>query len=128
MGAGIQIPSNTSRLLLKWGLGPFLGDNVVEPEGISFRRWKDGSLIGYTKLIPDFRENFRAPYYVIHRAHFHDSMRRLAVELGVEIRTASKVKSYDAEAPSLTLQDGASFNGDLIIAADGTSYQIPTTL
>ncbi|SLM37660.1 salicylate hydroxylase [Lasallia pustulata] len=119
VGAGIQMPSNTNRLLLRWGLGPFLGDKVVEPEGMSFRRWKDGSLIGYTKLVPDFQENFEAPYYVVHRAHLHDSMRRLAVELGVEIRTACRVMSYDTETPSLTLQDGISFTGDLIIAADG---------
>lgn len=114
------MPSNTTRLLLKWGLGPFLDNRLVEPEGISFRRWKDGSFIGYTKLVPDFREKFKAPYYVVHRAHLHDSMRLLAVELGVEIKTASKVTSYDAEAPSLTLQDGASYAGDLVVASDGT--------
>lgn len=121
------MPSNTTRLLLKWGLGPFLDNRLVEPEGISFRRWKDGSLIGYTKLVPNFREKFKAPYYVVHRAHLHDSMRLLAVELGVEIKAASKVTSYDAEAPSLTLQDGASYAGDLIVASDGTCYQTSST-
>ena len=56
---------------------------------------------------------------MVHRAHFHDSMQRLARELGVRILTASKVMKYDMDAPSLTLQDGSTFGGDLIVAADG---------
>jgi salicylate hydroxylase len=119
VGAGIQIPSNSARLLLEWGLGPFLGDKVVEPEGISFRRWETGNVIGYTKLIPDFRETFKAPYYVVHRAHFHDALYQLALRLGVEVKINSKVVDYDEHTPSLTVEDGRSMQADLIIAADG---------
>ena len=96
-----------------------LNGKVVEPEAISIRRWKDGNLIGYTNLVPHFRNTFRAPYYVIHRAHLHESMQTLARELGVRIVTASKVTDIDMDGPSLTLQGGATFGGDLIVAADG---------
>ena len=46
-------------------------------------------------------------------------MQKLAKELGVKVLTASKVMKYDMNAPSLTLQDGSTFGGDLIVAADG---------
>lgn len=119
VGAGIQVPSNVSRLLLRWGLGPLLDGKVVEPKDISFRRWKNGNVIGYTNLVPHFHDTFGAPYYVVHRAHLHESMQRLARELGVRILTASKVMNYDMDGPSLTLQDESTFGGDLIVAADG---------
>ena len=96
-----------------------LNGKVVEPEAISIRRWKDGNVIGYTTLVPHFRNTFRAPYYVVHRAHLHESMQTLAKELGVRILTASKVMDIDMDGPSLTLQSGATFAGDLIVAADG---------
>ena len=70
-------------------------------------------------MVPHFQNTFGAPYYVVHRAHFHESMQRLAKELGVKVLTASRVIKYDMKAPSLTLQDGSTFGGDLIVAADG---------
>ena len=76
-------------------------------------------MIGYTNLVPHFQNAFGAPYYVVHRAHLHESMQRLARDLGVKILTASKVTDIDMDVPSLTLQDGSTFAGDLIVAADG---------
>ncbi|KFY25049.1 hypothetical protein V491_01919 [Pseudogymnoascus sp. VKM F-3775] len=119
VGAGIQIPSNSARLLHSWGVGTFLEPHVVEPNGMTFRRWEDGTAIGYTKLVPDFRKNFKAPYYVVHRAHFHDALYQRALELGVEVRLASRVENYDLSSPSLTLSSGEVVSGDLIVAADG---------
>ncbi|KAF1922892.1 FAD/NAD(P)-binding domain-containing protein [Didymella exigua CBS 183.55] len=119
VGAGIQIPSNSSRLLHKWGLEPFLKDKVVEPETITFRRWENGTPVGLTRLVPDFRRSFDAPYWVVHRAHFHQALRDLARSLGVELHLSSRVKSYDPTTPSLTLENGAVHTADLIVGADG---------
>jgi salicylate hydroxylase len=121
VGAGIQIPSNSTRILLKWGLGPHLAAHVVEPESINFRRWEDGNIIGFTKLTPDFRQSFDAPYYVVHRAHFHNAMYQLAKELGVEVVLDAKISYYDAEAPAVELENGRIHKADLVIAADGKS-------
>jgi salicylate hydroxylase len=79
-------------------------------------------VIGWTQLIPDFRRSFGAPYYVIHRAHLHDAMHRLAVELGVKVELGSVVVDYDLDKPSLTLGNGEVHTGDLIIGADGKTY------
>ncbi|KAF2801272.1 salicylate hydroxylase [Mytilinidion resinicola] len=119
VGAGIQIPSNSTRLLLSWGLGDFFGSKVTEPEGMSFLRWQNGEKIGYTKLVPDFQENFGAPYYVVHRAHFHDALYRCALKLGVIVHVGCKVEAYNADAGAVQLANGVSYTGDLVVAADG---------
>ena len=113
------MPSNVTRLLLRWGLGPLLDGKVVEPEDISVRRWKNGNVIGYTNLVPRFQDTLGAPYYVVHRAHLHKSMQTVAKKLGARVLTASEVRNFDVDAPSLTLRDGSTFKGDLIVAADG---------
>jgi len=113
------VPPNSTRLLHKWGVGQYLENHVVEPENILFRRWENGAVIGNTKLKPDFRDSFDAPYYVVHRAHFHDALHKRAVELGVEVNVNSKVVSYDLEIPSVTLEDGSTHTADLVVAADG---------
>ncbi|KKA22978.1 Uncharacterized protein T310_2992 [Rasamsonia emersonii CBS 393.64] len=119
VGAGIQIPSNSTRLLVDLGLEPYLQDYVTEPRGIFFRRWENGQVIGHTRLIPDFRQTYHAAYYVIHRADFHTALYRRAIDLGVTVRLDSRVVDYDANRPSVTFQDGTSVSADLIVAADG---------
>lgn len=121
VGAGIQIPPNSTRLLLKLGLGPYLEKYVTEPESVLMRRWENGKVIGRTRLDPEFKEQFDAPYWVIHRAHFHEAMHALAVDLGVTVNLASRVVSYDVERPSITLDNGSVVPTDLIVAADGTT-------
>lgn len=119
VGAGIQIPSNSSRILLEWGLEPLFLGKAVEPKGMTFRRWENGEPIGYTKLVPDFRDNFDAPYYVIHRADFHQALHKLAQHHGVHLEVNCKVSKYDAEQGKVTTLDGRTFCGDLVIGADG---------
>lgn len=91
VGAGIQIPSNSTRLLSRLGLDLYLEKYVTEPEAISFRRWQTGQAIGLTSLIPDFRALFGAPYYVIHRANFHSALHQRALDLGVTVKLASQL-------------------------------------
>jgi salicylate hydroxylase len=124
VGAGIQIPSNSARLLLRWGLGPYLTSIINEPESIAIRRWENGDVIGLTQLIPDFQKSFGAPYYVIHRAHLHDALHQLAVELGVKVELGSTVVDYDLDDPSLTLENGSVHCGDLVIGADGRVHYL----
>jgi salicylate hydroxylase len=122
VGAGIQVPSNSTRALFKLKLKPYLKPYVTEPESISFRRWQSGKVIGNTKLVPDFTENFGAPYYVIHRAHFHSAMCQKVQDMGIEIKLGARVENYDPVAGSITLADGTTYSGDLVVAVDGWSH------
>jgi len=89
---------------------------------MSFRRWNNGKLIGHTRLVPDFRQNFNGPYYMIHRAHFHDALYQRALQLGVKVRIASRVEKYNLDAPSIQLDNGEIVKADLIVAADGERF------
>lgn len=118
VGAGIQIPPNSGPLLQRWGVLEHLKSKAVRPDSINFRRWANGAKIGYTDL-RDFEENFGAPYYVCHRAHFHESLHTRAIDLGVEIRLDCRVTKYHASAGRVELADGSTVEGELIVAADG---------
>ena len=119
VGAGIQIPPNSARLLIKLGFGPYLEQCVTEPEAISFRRWENGKVIGLTKLIPNCRETFDGPYYVVHRADLHSIMYRRVLDLGIKVNLGSRVVDYNPQTPSINLGNGSTIKADLIVAADG---------
>ncbi|KAJ9144076.1 Salicylate hydroxylase [Pleurostoma richardsiae] len=119
VGAGIQIPPNSGKLLQRWGVMNHLLDQAVQPDGISFRRWQSGEQIGFTDLSPEFAATYGAPYYVVHRAHLHSALFKRATELGVVVHLGCRVNGYNPDTPSVTLADGTIFAGDLVIAADG---------
>ncbi|KUI64272.1 3-hydroxybenzoate 6-hydroxylase 1 [Cytospora mali] len=119
VGAGIQVPPNSGRLLERWGVMKHLAQSSVQPENINFRRWQNGAIIGVTELSSQFSSQYGAPYYVVHRAHLHAALHTRAVELGVKIRLNSKVDTYNPEIASIVLSDGSRFQGDLVVAADG---------
>ncbi|KAF6805725.1 salicylate hydroxylase [Colletotrichum sojae] len=119
VGAGIQIPPNSSKLLRRWGVMDVMSDQAVRPDGISFRRWENGERIGFTDLSESFIDLCGAPYYVAHRAHLHSALYERAVELGVTVRLDSKIVHYDPDMPSASLASGDTFKADLIVAADG---------
>ncbi|KAF2440456.1 salicylate hydroxylase [Karstenula rhodostoma CBS 690.94] len=123
VGAGIQVPPNSCRLLERWGLRPYLQGKAVEPDAIRLRRWQNGEVLSHTKLVPEFEENFEAPYYVVHRANLQLAMYELAASLGVRVRVNAGVRSYNAEATSVVLENGETHHADLIVAADGVKSE-----
>lgn len=126
VGAGIQIPPNSGRLLHRWGVFEHLQKHVVAPQSIHLRRWENGKIIGCTDLGDQFKSDFEVPYYVVHRAHLHEALHVRATELGVVIELSSKVAKYDERGGSVELVDGSVVRGDLIVAADGKDSKVPT--
>ncbi|KAJ4421931.1 hypothetical protein N0V82_003428 [Gnomoniopsis sp. IMI 355080] len=123
VGAGIQVPPNSGKLLERWGVTQHFANYVVQPAKMNFRRWEDGALIGVTDTSPEFAAQYGAPYFVVHRAHLHNALYEQALALGVKTRLNSKVDSYDAETATIITSDGSLFQGDLIVAADGVKSQ-----
>lgn len=122
MGAGIQVPPNSGKLLERWGVTERFANSVVQPAQMNFRRWQNGALIGVTDTSPVFTAQYGAPYFVVHRAHLHNAMYEQAVALGVKVRLNSKVDSYDAETAKIVTADRGVFQGDLVVAADGEHF------
>ncbi len=102
VGAGIQLTPNVTRLLSRWGVSPLLEKDAVEPKAIYMRRWSDGKAIGRTKLVPEFRANFDAPYWVVHRAHLHQALYDRAVALGANVVVNARVVGIDFESATVS--------------------------
>lgn len=63
-----------------------------------------------------------------HRVQLHDELKRKATSPGGEgipavLKTSSVVRDVDPVAGTVTLEDGSSFSGDLVLGADGVSVR-----
>lgn len=63
-----------------------------------------------------------------HRVRLHEELKRLATSPGGEgtpatLRTSSRVAAVDVDTATVTLEDGTSFSGDLVLGADGVSVR-----
>lgn len=85
--------------------------------------WKGNVLLDVSYA--DIEGRYGAPYYFTHRA---DLVRLLAstaqASERITIRMASRVRDYDLDAPSVTLENDEVLTGDLIICADGIKSSI----
>ncbi|KAI9730224.1 MAG: hypothetical protein M1834_005988 [Cirrosporium novae-zelandiae] len=119
VGAGIQIPPNTSRILKRWNILPQIESCAVRPQDFIFRSYRDGAILSTQNMVPYCEDRYHAPYLHIHRADYHEVLAKHARELGVTIRLNSVVVSIDWKKPSIITDKGQEFVSDLIIAADG---------
>lgn len=62
VGAGIQIPPNSSRILKSYGLEETVSKLIVWPSYIYFRRYCTGEVTGPTPLRPTMIEKYGYPY------------------------------------------------------------------
>ncbi|KAK7225262.1 hypothetical protein V2G26_013265 [Clonostachys chloroleuca] len=116
-GAGIRVPPNSSRLLIRWGVDMEKMKKSTSNK-YHFIRWQDGDTIVKVPF-DNIVETHGAPYYLVHRADLHEGLLTAAYKAGVTVLNKKRVISYDFDAPSATTQDGEVFSADLIIGADG---------
>ncbi|KAJ7173105.1 hypothetical protein C8R43DRAFT_1209402 [Mycena crocata] len=123
VGAGIQISPNLSRLLIRWGLGAELRRVSVKPQAITFRRYKTGHRVGWTKWGENMDRDHGAPYCHVHRADLLNMLFKLASPY-MTLFLNSRVASLDPHLGQVTLESGQSFRGDVILGADGVKSMI----
>ncbi len=119
VGAGIQLSPNGVRILEWLGLGDALAGFGVEPGSHQLKDWRSGATVLQTPLRSVARKSFGAAYYHAHRA---DLIETLASRLNPgRMRLNAKVVSVsqDARKVSVSLADGGTESGDVLIAADG---------
>ena len=119
VGAGIQVASNGARILLKLGLGAALKTVATYPEGRDYRGWDTGERLYYTPLGQKAEAHFGSPYYAAHRAELLDvllgGLDKSAVRLGSRVERVDQ----DDKTVTLTLADGTTAQGDILVGADG---------
>ncbi|KAJ9616815.1 hypothetical protein H2200_000534 [Cladophialophora chaetospira] len=123
IGAGIQMTPNVARLLMKWGVDKVIGDDLVEFEELNMRR-KDGTKIGYTRVIPNVRNNLGVPWWLVHRMHLHSGLAEVARREGADLVIDARVAKVDWTSDpsgkvSVTTEKGKTWAFDLLIGADG---------
>ncbi|KAF8994810.1 hypothetical protein BDQ17DRAFT_1251326 [Cyathus striatus] len=119
VGAGIQLTSNVTKLLIRWGLGDRLKEVAVVPQELCLRRYQNGELVGWVKWGDNMEKEHGSPYYHVHRADLHQMLLDIALPYITSLRMNAKVTSVDPSLPSVTLQSGETIHADLIIGADG---------
>jgi salicylate hydroxylase len=119
VGAGLQVSCNATRVLRMLGLGDALARVAYYPEGRDYRAWDNGDRLYYTPLGKRAEAHFGAPYYTAHRADLLDV---LLGGLGTEsFHLGSRIERFDQDDDSvtITLADGSTATGDILIGADG---------
>ena len=117
-GAGIQCGANALCVLDYLGLLDQLEPLAVAPERVDFRDCKTGDVLYSSTWGSDYKQKFSYPYWHLHRA---DLLKELVAALSCRVELDASIVSYteNEHQVSIELQDGRSFDGDLLIGADG---------
>lgn len=128
IGAGIQIPPNSSRILKHYGLLEKIEAVSVRPRDFIIRSYRDGAILNKLNMVPDAEQRYGVPYLHIHRADYHKILVAEAERLGVMLELGSEVLSIDFEKACVHMKDRSDFYGDLIVGADGLKSVCRNTL
>ncbi len=122
VGAGVQISANGAAVLHHLGLSPRLDAVAFTPERGEVRHWRTGETLSTRPLGQASLERFGYPYYHLHRADLHAALAEAvraaapgAIRLGAEV---SGLEAHGARV-SVRTEAGESFEGDVVIGADG---------
>ena len=122
IGAGVQLGPNAFAALDALGVGENARKRAVFTERLIMMDAVDGSEVGSFPVGQAFRDRFKNPYAVIHRADIHTSI--LEGTQGsnlIDVETSTKVVSVTQDPEGVTAidQNGRVFKADALIAADG---------
>lgn len=121
VGAAVHLAPNCTALLNRWGIFPeTFGATVYE--SIIFR--DSGTVPRYQKYYEDEKTNWQAEYFLVHRVDLHSALKNKALSedgsgVPAKLHTSCAITDVDCNAATITLVDGTSVTGDVVIAADG---------
>ena len=127
IGAGIQLGANAIKVLDSLGLRECLDDVVVRPEAIRFRLFDTGETLHEVPLGRAYEERYGVPYFHIHRADIHGILARALLATAPDsVHLGAHAEGFDERASGvvLRLKDGRSFEGDILVGADGIKSAI----
>ncbi|MDB5776656.1 MAG: salicylate hydroxylase [Herbaspirillum sp.] len=127
IGAGIQLAPNAFAALDALGVGQASRSRAVFTERLVMMDAVDGNEVGTFPVDRRFRDRFRNPYAVIHRADIHTSIFE-AVEKSplIEFFTSARVAELIEGDRQATVVDtgGRRFSGDIVLGCDGVKSVI----
>jgi len=119
VGAGIQISPNAVKVLRKLDLLDDVAKRAFRPVSIEARMGESGRPIFDIPLASQSETRWGAPYFHIHRAHYIEALAANLPEGILKLNT--KIQSYEIlnDGVRVNLDDGAQFESDILIGADG---------
>jgi salicylate hydroxylase len=127
VGAGLTISPNSSRALIGIGLGPGLAARADEPPAAMTRHWQSGRVLTRSVRGQALRDQYGAPYCLIHRADLLDLLvEGCAAQPAVRIHTGHALESLsqDATGATLAFEGGRAARAALVIGCDGVKSAV----
>lgn len=119
VGAGIQVPPNSSRIMKRWGILDQLEAVAVRPNNFILREYRKGDVLNTMNVLPTIETKYQAPYLHIHRADYHKILVAEAERVGTKIELDSTVTGMEFETGIIRRKDKPDLKFDLVIGADG---------
>jgi salicylate hydroxylase len=98
------------------------------PEARDYRGWETGERLYYTPLGQKAEAHFGSPYYAAHRAELLDVLLSALDEHGIRLGSRVERVDQDDTGVTLTLADGTTAQGDIVVGADGIHSTIRAQL
>ncbi|KAG9644921.1 FAD/NAD(P)-binding domain-containing protein, partial [Aureobasidium melanogenum] len=121
-GAAMHMAPNATALLEWMDVRPSeVGGTLLR----QMRRFDaNGNLLHTKEFGPEDRSRWQTEWYLVHRVDLHNKLKSEATSttragVPVQLHLACKVTDIDLYNASVTLEDGRTFNGDLLLGADG---------
>lgn len=119
LGAAVHLAPNSNGLLRRVGI---YAEEFGANPSLKFVEYKHTG--EHVRTIPNAGPLFQHPWLLAHRVRLHDRLKKIATaEAGegtpVKLILATKVESIDAATATVVTKNGESFQGDLVVGADG---------
>ena len=122
IGAGLQLGPNAFAALDALGAGEGVRRRAVFTERLVMMDAVDCSTVASFEVGEAFRERFKNPYAVIHRADIHTAiLEQVRTISNIELVTSCRIDSIaqDVGGVSVTAEGGREFRADYLIGCDG---------
>lgn len=127
VGAGLQVGPNAMRILRELGVNEYLTQKEVLPDRAVMRDIRTGKEVVSFDFGAEFREQYEAPYAVMHRGDLLSGLMKAAEATGlVTIDPGKEVVdiSQSDETVTVTAADGSSYSSIAVIGADGIRSRV----
>lgn len=124
VGAGIQVPPNSIKILKNYGVFNEIEKFVTKPGNIILRRFDSGEILSKTPLSPDMTESYGNPYLLIHRADYQRVLYEKVISMGVIHKFNCRITEIDDNEICVKLENGETYKGDIIVGADGIKSKV----
>lgn len=121
-GAAVHLAPNSNGVLRRWGI--YAEEFGAVPTERVQERLSSGEIMKDVDCtVPN--KMWQHPWLLSHRVNLHEKLKTLAtspegVGTPAKLHTSSKVTRFDPEQGEVSLEDGTTVTGDVILGADGS--------